>query len=66
MILCFCVTVLQPDLFDPYEAVDKFSKFVRMLAERGEVSLMPDLPVFFFFLELFAVLGLLVASKLKG
>nr|KAG5695001.1 hypothetical protein BaRGS_024184 [Batillaria attramentaria] len=57
---------LQPGKFDPFEALCKFTKFVTMLSNRREISLMPDLRVFLFWLEVFTALAFCLAAKLRG
>ncbi|KAK7480873.1 hypothetical protein BaRGS_00027874 [Batillaria attramentaria] len=56
----------QPGKFDPFEALCKFTKFVTMLSNRREISLMPDLRVFLFWLEVFTALAFCLAAKLRG
>ena len=58
--------IFQPSQFDPLEALIKFTKFVKLLLDRGEVGLMPDLRIFLFWLEFFVTLGLCLAAKIRG
>ena len=48
------------------EALIKFTKFVKLLWDRGEVGLMPDLCIFLFWLEFFVALSLCLAVKIRG
>ena len=48
------------------EALIKFTKFVKLLWDRGEVGLMPDLRIFLFWLEFFVTLALCVSAKIRG
>ncbi|KAK7091654.1 hypothetical protein V1264_009311 [Littorina saxatilis] len=57
---------LQPSKFDPVEALIKFTKFVKLLLDRGEVSLMPDLRIFLYWMEVFSTIALCLAAKIRG
>ena len=48
------------------EALIKFTIFVKFLRDRGQVSLMPDLRIFLFWLEFFVALSLCLAVKIRG
>ncbi|KAL8569951.1 hypothetical protein ACOMHN_056383 [Nucella lapillus] len=60
------VRFLQPGNFNPFEALIKFTKFVKLLLDRREISLFPDLPIFLFWMEVFVSIALCLAVKLRG
>ncbi|XP_070208315.1 uncharacterized protein [Littorina saxatilis] len=52
--------------FNPYEALVKFTQFIKLLADRRQAQQMPDLHAFLFWIEIFTTLGLYLVDKCSG